>query len=125
MPVVPLGIKDLYGLPMADGITAYASKGVTYLIVAGEGDDRNGDLKTGGLHINDATRSKDLKGADRANLGDRLNLINSEGDYNKDGTLDQAYAFGSRSFRIYDTKGNLVFDSGNQLDEIAKTALHL
>ena len=116
------GIKDLYGLPMADGITAYATKGVTYLIVAGEGDDRNGDLKTGGLHINDATRSKDLKGADRANLGDRLNLINSEGDYNKDGTLDQAYAFGSRSFRIYDTKGNLVFDSGNQLDEIAKTA---
>lgn len=117
-----IGIKDVYGLPMADGITAYASKGVTYLIVAGEGDDRNGDLKTGGLHINDATRSKDLKGADRANLGDRLNLINSEGDYNKDGTLDQAYAFGSRSFRIYDTKGNLVFDSGNQLDEIAKTA---
>ena len=117
-----MGIKDVYGLPMADGITAYQSKGVTYLIAAGEGDDRNGDLKTGGLHINDATRSKDLKGADRANLGDRLNLINSEGDYNKDGTLDQAYAFGSRSFRIYDTKGNLVFDSGNQLDEIAKTA---
>lgn len=117
-----IGIKDVYGLPMADGITAYQSKGVTYLIAAGEGDDRNGDIKTGALHINDATRSKDLMGANRANLGDRLNLINSEGDYNNDGTLDQAYAFGSRSFRIYDTKGNLVFDSGNQLDEIAKTA---
>lgn len=118
-----LGIKDVYGLPMADGITAYQSKGVTYLIVAGEGDSRNGDIPTGVLSINDATRSKDLKGADTANLGDRLNLINSEGDYNKDGTIDQAYTFGSRSFRIYDTKGNLVFDSGNQLDEIAKTAL--
>ena len=118
-----LGIKDVYGLPMADGITAYQSKGVTYLIVAGEGDSRNGDIPTGVLSINDATRSKDLPGADRANLGDRLNLVNSEGDYNKDGIIDQAYTFGSRSFRIYDTKGNLVFDSGNQLDEIAKTAL--
>ena len=118
-----LGIKDVYGLPMADGITAYQSKGVTYLIVAGEGDSRNGDIPTGVLSINDATRSKDLSGADRANLGDRLNLVNSEGDYNKDGIIDQAYTFGSRSFRIYDTKGNLVFDSGNQLDEIAKTAL--
>lgn len=116
------GVKDVYGLPMADGIAAYESNTVTYLIVAGEGDDRNGDIKTGALHINDRTTSEKLKGADRTNLGDTLNLINTEGDYNKDGTIDQAYTFGSRSFRIYDTKGNLVFDSGNQLDEIAKTA---
>jgi len=115
------GVKDVYGLPMADGITAYQSKGVTYLIVAGEGDDRDGDLDEG-IHIADAARAKDVKGADTANLGDRLKLVTTEGDYNKDGTLDQAYAFGSRSFRIYDTNGNLVFDSGNQLDEIAKTA---
>ena len=116
-----LGIKDVYGLPMADGITAYQSNKVTYLIVAGEGDDRDGDLDEG-IHIADAARAKDVKGADTANLGDRLKLVTTEGDYNKDGTLDQAYAFGSRSFRIYDTKGNMVFDSGNQLDEIAKTA---
>lgn len=116
-----LGVKDVYGLPMADGITAYQSKDVTYLIVAGEGDDRDGDLDEG-IHIADAARAKDVKGADTANLGDRLKLVTTEGDYNKDGTLDQAYAFGSRSFRIYDTNGNLVFDSGNQLDEIAKTA---
>ena len=118
-----IGVKDVYGLPMADGITAYQINDVTYLIVAGEGDDRKGDIKDGTQkHINDNTTSKDLTGADKLNLGDTLNLINTEGDYNKDGTLDQAYAFGSRSFRIYDTKGNLVFDSGNQLDEIAKTA---
>jgi len=101
-----LGIKDVYGLPMADGITAYQSKGVTYLIVAGEGDDRDGDLDEG-IHIADAARAKDVKGADTANLGDRLKLVTTEGDYNKDGTLDQAYSFGSRSFRIYDTNGNL------------------
>jgi len=116
-----LGVKDLYGLPMADGITAFQAGGQTYIMVAGEGDDRDGDLAEG-IHINDAERAKDVAGADRANLGDRLKLVTSEGDYDNDGSIEQAYAFGSRSFRIYDTKGNLVFDSGNQLDEIAKAA---
>lgn len=116
-----LGIKDVYGLPMADGITAFQAGGQTYIMVAGEGDDRDGDLEEG-IHISDAERSKDVPGADRTNLGDRLKLVTTEGDYNGDGSIDQAYAFGSRSFRIYDTNGNLVFDSGNQLDEIAKAA---
>ncbi len=116
-----LDIKDAYGLPMADGIAAFQSNGSTYLIVAGEGDDRNGDLSTG-IHIDDAERSKDLNEANRTNLGDRLKLISTEGDYDDNSKLDQAYTFGSRSFRIYDTKGNLVFDSGNQLDEVAKAA---
>lgn len=106
---------------MADGITAFQAGGQTYVMVAGEGDDRDGDLAEG-IHIADAERAAKAAGADTANLGDRLKLISTEGDYDNDGTLDQAYAFGSRSFRIYDTNGNLVFDSGNQLDEIAKAA---
>ena len=116
-----IGIKDVYGLPMADGITAFQAGGQTYVMVAGEGDDRDGDLAEG-IHIADAERAAKVDGADTTNLGDRLKLISTEGDYDNDGTLDQAYAFGSRSFRIYDTEGNLVFDSGNQLDEIAKAA---
>ena len=65
---------------------------------------------------------QDVPGADTANLGDRLKLITTEGDYDGDGIIEQAYAFGSRSFRIYDANGNLIFDSGNQLAELAKAA---
>ena len=44
------------------------------------------------------------------------------GDVDGDGDIDVAHAFGGRSFSIYDDAGHLVFDSGNQLDEIAKAA---
>ena len=118
-----LGVKNLYGLPMADGLDTFKVNGKTFIIVAGEGDDREG-VVTGNISINDATRVSSTtyanKSALQSALGDRLKLVNTEGDYNEDNTLDQPYAFGSRSFRIYDEAQNLIFDSGNQLDEIAK-----
>jgi len=109
------GVKNLYGIPMPDGIAAYQSNGNTYIIATGEGDDRDGDGD-----LNDAERARDVAGVDNNDIGDRLKLVITEGDYNGDGAIDQPYAFGSRSFRIYDDGGNLIFDSGNQLDEIAK-----
>jgi DNA-binding beta-propeller fold protein YncE len=119
-----LGVKNLYGLPMADGVDAFKVNGKTFTIFAGEGDDREGAV-TGNISINDATRVSSTTYANKAALqtalGDRLKLVNTEGDYNKDNTLDQAYAFGSRGFRIYDEAQNLIFDSGNQLDVIART----
>ena len=112
-------IRNVYGLTMADGLDAFSQNGKTYVIVAGEGDDRAGDLANS-ISIPDKTRAGSVAGAEVANLGTRLNLVNTDGDYNLDGKLDQAYAFGSRSFRIYDQNQNLIFDSGNQLEELAK-----
>ncbi|MFN7740004.1 MAG: 5'-nucleotidase C-terminal domain-containing protein, partial [Cyanobacteriota bacterium] len=37
----------------------------------------------------------------------------------RDGIVDQAYTLGSRSLRIFDSKGNVVFDSGTALEELA------
>ena len=112
-------IRNLYGFTMADGVDAFRQGGKNYIIVAGEGDDRAGDLANS-ISIPDKKRAGDVNGADTANLGTRLNLVSNEGDYDTDGKLDQAYAFGSRSFRIYDQNQNLIFDSGNQLEELAK-----
>jgi hypothetical protein len=50
-----------------------------------------------------------------ANLG-RLNVTNKLGDIDNDGDFDQIYAFGGRSFSIWDANCNLVFDSGNQFE---------
>ena len=113
-----IAIRKLYGLTMADGLDAFSQGGKAFIIVAGEGDDRAGDLPNS-ISTPDKTRSGSLNGADTANLGSRLNLVNTEGNYDG-GALDQAYGFGSRSFRIYDQNQNLIFDSGNQLEELAK-----
>jgi len=121
-----IGIKDIYGMPMADGIDAFESNGSTYLIVAGEGDDRDSDLLTTSQEILiDKQRVSSTTYTNKTTLqtqiGDRLNLITNQGNYDTDTDLEQPYVLGSRSFRIYDDQGNLVFDSGNQLDEIAKS----
>ena len=129
------GNKNLYGLPMADGLDSYVSNGQTYIIVAGEGDDRDSDFD------GDHNEAKDVEDVDvtythtdgkeygilehadpsipNDGLDNKLGISTIDSDYDGDGVIDQPYAFGSRSFRIYDDKGNLVHDSGNLLEEIA------
>ena len=51
------------------------------------------------------------------NLG-RLKTTTAMGDVDNDGDVDQIYAYGGRSFSIWDTHGNLVFDSGNEFENI-------
>ncbi|MCB5186049.1 choice-of-anchor I family protein [Methylobacillus gramineus] len=89
----PVAARGLY---QPDGIAAYESKGLTYLVLANEGDTRE-----------DEADKKRLGGAGDAS---RLNIASPD---TKPGDV---VTFGARSFSIRDQDGNLVFDSGNQLD---------
>ena len=48
----------------------------------------------------------------------RLQVSTIDGDLDGDGDLDQLFAFGSRSFSIFDTDGNVVFESGDDFEQI-------
>ncbi len=102
------------GLYQPDGIASYEHRGRTYLVMANEGDSRdNGsadgeDERRGGA--GDATIEYVPDSSDLA----RLTFSNVES--RKGGPL---VAFGARSFSIRDTHGNIVFDSGSQLDREA------
>lgn len=116
------------GLFMPDGIASYSvreGKGrkkskMTYLVTANEGDAREW-----GDYI-DESRVKDLDLDPSAfPLGDllkeneamgRLNVVTTEGDVDGDGDYDELYSFGARSFSIFSTDGNLVFDSGAMIE---------
>ena len=113
----------VYGLYQPDSIDAFEIDGQTYFIVANEGDGRD-DLDD----LTDIARVEDLvldpvAFPDAAtlqlpeNLG-RLEVSTIDGDIDGDGDYDQLFAFGSRSFSIYDELGNLVFDSGDELSQI-------
>ncbi|MCP9782045.1 esterase-like activity of phytase family protein [Cyanobium sp. WKJ7-Wakatipu] len=145
----PISGLPVYSLTMPDGIATYTdSQGRRFLLAAGEGDSREYpaddttlEQKTTkkGAVFYDLTRAdattvvnntafrehpgvsalnaafKTATGIDRT----RLNLLNDYGDINGDGKIDKAFSIGSRSLRIYDDKGNVVFDSSSALEDLA------
>lgn len=114
----------LYGMYQPDAIATYtANDGQTYIVTANEGDSRadypgfDEEARIGDLPL-DATvfpNAEELKA--ESNLG-RLKVTKTLGDSDNDGDYDALYAFGGRSFSIWDTEGNLVFDSGDDFEQI-------
>lgn len=92
-----VAVKGLY---QPDGMAAYESNGNTFIVMANEGDTREDD--------GDKARASTLAGTP-SDLK-RLNISTA------DSTPGNLVTFGGRSFSIRDEAGNIVFDSGNQLD---------
>jgi len=127
--------SNLFGVYQPDAIAAYTVNGLSYVVSANEGDSRlrpTGDDEIEGLEegdlFNEEDRIADLTLdpeafpdaamlQDEAVLG-RLKVTNTLGDTDGDGDYDELYAYGARSFSIWDAEGNLVFDSGNQFAQI-------
>lgn len=121
---IAIGRWPVRGLYMPDGIAAYRAGGETYLITANEGDARERDDFTDEARLGsddvkldpDAFPDADELRADQA-LG-RLKIAATEGDDDGDGDLDQVYAFGARSFAIWDDRGRRVYESGDRLERL-------
>ncbi len=93
------------GFYMPDGMASYAVGGVTYVVMANEGDFREDD--------GDRSPASSLGAV--APL-DRLRISNT------DSSPGDLYTAGARSFSIRDADGNLVYDSGDILDKAAFAA---
>ncbi len=133
------------GIYMPDTITNMTFNGKTYLLTANEGDSREDWLENvtdqatcessgyffegGGCH--DEVRVKDLVGDAGLTLGTALVGIDNDENlgrlrasyhttFNKNGsTVDKVYAYGGRSFSIWDAEtGMQVFDSGSDFERI-------
>ncbi|MTJ08366.1 choice-of-anchor I family protein [Anabaena sp. UHCC 0204] len=148
--IVPLGFKDhslpgngfdasdrddkiniqnwpVFGMYQPDGISSFEIDGKTYYITANEGDARDYTAFQEEVRINSdsvildpdvfsSNTIAELK--DNENLG-RLTITNTLGK-NADGKFEKLYTLGARSFSIWDDQGELVFDSGDQLEQITK-----
>ncbi len=107
------------GLYMPDAI-AYLFAGGNYLVTANEGDARDYDGFSEESRIEDLVLDSvafpnyaDLQNED--SLG-RLNITTSLGDIDDDGEFEELYSYGARSFSVWDPMGNLVYDSGDDLE---------
>ena len=104
------------GLFMPDSIASYTVNGNTYLITANEGDARAYDgfseeARFEDLNLDAGFPALGFDFSDGDNLGRIKTTITNDSD--DDGDMDTNYVYGARSFSIWDSAGNLVFDSGS------------
>jgi 2',3'-cyclic-nucleotide 2'-phosphodiesterase / 3'-nucleotidase / 5'-nucleotidase len=117
----------VHGLYMPDIFEAYDVGGATYLVTPNEGDPREsaGFVEETRLHTlqldpevfpNAAVLQQDQ------NLG-RLRVSSVDGDLDGDGAFDAIFSYGGRSFTIWTGEGELVFDSGDDFEQIMAEAV--
>jgi hypothetical protein len=113
----------VFGMYQPDAIAAFESGGATYIVSANEGDARaytgfNEEVRVGsGSYVLDPTifpNAATLK--NNANLG-RLTVTTATGDDTGDGKFDRILVFGARSFSVWDTNVNQVYDSGDDMEK--------
>jgi hypothetical protein len=122
--------EGLHGIYMPDAIDSYTAGGETYLVTANEGDAREwgdyieparvADLEDDGYGpVCDDSPLAGFTGD--ADLG-RLNVTIANGFDADAGCYSELYAFGGRSFSIWTTGGEQVFDSGDAFEQITHAA---
>ena len=107
----------VFGLFMPDAIASYEFGGVNYFVTANEGDARDEDARVKDLVLDPTAFPNAAELQLEENLG-RLEVSTIDGDTDGDGDFDALYAYGARSFTIFDAEGNLVFDSGDDFEQI-------
>jgi len=121
--IQPWPLKGVY---QPDAVSSFDINNVTFWITANEGDGRDYS------GYSSETRIKDLVLDPTAfpdaatlqlneNLG-RLKTFTEDmiGDIDGDGDVDELYSYGARSFSIWNENGNLIWDSGNQIEQYIK-----
>ncbi len=114
------------GLYMPDAIASFAAQGQTYTITANEGDAREWGDEDSDTFFLDESRIKDLDLDPEAfpndaelqaneNIG-RLNVV-IDSPHGENG-YTELWSYGARSVSIRDAAGNLVWDSGDTLEQL-------
>ncbi|WP_426492216.1 choice-of-anchor I family protein [Hymenobacter sp. 102] len=127
-PEILMANWPIKGMRQPDAIAAFEVAGQRYLLTANEGDAREYSALTEAVRLGDAAYPLDATRFPQASLLKnaqalgRLNVTNRLGDTDGDGDFDEIYAFGGRSFSIFNaTSGALVHDSGDLLERLTST----
>ncbi|GAB4541134.1 MAG: hypothetical protein Tsb0014_32820 [Pleurocapsa sp.] len=107
----------VFGIYQPDSIATYEVDGATYYITANEGDARDEDVRVEDLDLDPTAFPNAAELQTDGEIG-RLEVSGIDGDIDGDGDYDRLVSYGGRSFSIWDSQGNLVFDSGEQLAQI-------
>jgi len=111
----------VFGMYQPDGLAYFQIGGSSYFLSANEGAARkytaySEEERVSNLDLNPATFTNISALQSPANAG-RLKVTTAFGDHGGDGIMDTLYAFGGRSFSIWNAEtGSLVYDSGSEFE---------
>ncbi len=126
-PKINIANWPVLGMYQPDSIVSYKFRGQTYLVTANEGDARDWpgfaeEVRVSSLNLDPMAFPNAAQLKTNAQIG-RLTVTNATGNTDGDGDFDELYALGARSFSIWATSGRLVYDSGDQFEQITAQAL--
>jgi len=117
-------IKGIY---QPDAIYSFTVNNNTYVVSANEGDSRDytgysSETKISNLTL-DPTAFPNAAMLQHDTVLGRLKTFTMDmiGDIDNDNDIDELYSYGARSFSIWDINGNLVWDSGDEIEQYMKT----
>lgn len=118
------------GIYNPDGIDTYDVAGRTFVVSANEGDGRDFDGYSEETEVSELDLDGEAFDFDQIpgiesveelqsenNLGPLLTTT-ADGDVDDDGQYEEIYSLGARSFSIWDSDGNIVYDSGDEFERI-------
>lgn len=114
---------NVKGVYQPDAITSLTVGGSTYWLSANEGDGREYDGYESETRIADltldATAFPNAETLQQDSVLGRLKSFTPDmiGDTDGDGDIDELYSYGARSFTIWNEAGELVWDSGDQIEQ--------
>ncbi|QJR36759.1 choice-of-anchor I family protein [Gemmatimonas groenlandica] len=117
----------VFGMYQPDAIGHYTANGQTYIVTANEGDARDyigfaEEARVSTLSLNTSIFTSAICGGtcNAASRLGRLTVTNTLGRNPVTGLYDALYVLGARSFSIWTASGTLVYDSGDQLEQLTK-----
>ena len=127
--------EPILGMYMPDAIAVAELEGATHLLTANEGDARDYDCYSEEIRVKDFESGEGtlvggvealglvvppygVDDLDDENLGRLKTTTAFPTMLNGDDQVDQIYAYGARSFTIWAADGSVVFDSGDDFEQI-------
>ncbi|MCR9154551.1 MAG: choice-of-anchor I family protein [Bacteroidetes bacterium] len=112
---------NLFGLYQPKAISYHSDASGSYILSANEGESRNYSAFTDNERINNVNLNPIVFNSPSTLQNDtvlgRLRINTGIGNYNNPFIYDSLFTFGSRSFSIWNTSGQLIWDSGDEFEQ--------